>query len=67
MKSQHFSYIKKTVGEDEYKKLRTIVLQQPLNVAIPGNKIATHRLLHILKEHTASKIIKSWNVDFIVM
>jgi hypothetical protein len=67
MKSQHFSHIKKTVGEDEYKKLRNIVLQQPLNVAIPGNKIATYRLLYILKEHTASKIIKSWNVDFIVM
>jgi hypothetical protein len=67
MKSQHFSHIKKTVGEEEYKKLRNIVLQQPLNIAIPGNKISTHRLLNILKDHQASKVINSWNVDFIVM
>lgn len=67
MKSQHFSHIKKTVGEEEYKKLRNIVLQQPLNIAIPGNKIAKHRLINILQDHTASKVINSWNVDFIVM
>ena len=67
MKIQHFSAIKKTVGEEEYKKLRNIILQQPLNIAITGNKISKSKLLNIIQDHNASKIINSWNVDFIVM